>query len=61
MAKKLDDKELVAFKEMLMANSIMSDALSQLLIEKGLISKQEFYIKLKEVQDQYKAAKRDAG
>ena len=61
MAKKLDDKELVAFKEMLMANSIMSDALSQLLIEKGLISKQEFYTKLKEVQDQYMAAKRNAG
>ena len=34
--KKLDQKELVHFKELLMANSIQVDALSQLLIEKGV-------------------------
>ena len=34
MAELLDDKELVSFKEMLMANSIQVDALAQLLIEK---------------------------
>jgi len=34
---KLDPKELVFFKELLMANSIQVDALAQLLIE-GLVS-----------------------
>ena len=38
MAEKLDSKELVSFEELLMANSIQVDALSQLLIEKGIIS-----------------------
>ena len=53
MAEKLDDKELVTFKEMLIANSIQVDALSQLLIEKGFITEEEFYSKLKEVQSEY--------
>ena len=35
MAQKLDDSELVSFKELLMANSIQVDALAQLLIEEG--------------------------
>jgi len=34
MAEKLDDKEIVSFKELLMANTIQVDALSQLLIAK---------------------------
>jgi len=50
MAEKLNEKELVDFKEILIAHSIQVDALSQLLIEKGLITEQEFYTKLKEVQ-----------
>jgi hypothetical protein len=53
MAQKLDDNDLVSFKELLMANSIQVDALAQLLIEKGLISEQEFYAKLKQVQEEY--------
>ena len=55
MPRKLDDKELVTFKEMLIANSIQVDALSQLLIEKGLITEQEFFTKLKEVQHDYES------
>ena len=47
MAKKLDDKELATFKEMLMANSIQIDALAQLFLEKGIITEDEFYEKLK--------------
>jgi hypothetical protein len=39
MVEKLDDKELVNFKEMLIANSIQVDALAQLLIEKGVRSR----------------------
>ena len=50
MAEKLNDKELISFEELLRANSIQVDTLSQLLIEKGFITEQEFYTKLKEVQ-----------
>ena len=42
MAQKLDPKETVTFKELLMANSIQVDALCQLMIEKGLITEDEF-------------------
>ena len=57
MAQKLDDKDLVNFKELLMANSIQVDALAQLLMEKGLISREEFFKKLKEVQSEYDSRK----
>ena len=53
MAKKLDPADLVSFKELLMANSIQIDALCQLLIEKELITQQEFFTKLKQVQTDY--------
>jgi len=55
MGEKLNEKELVSFKELLRANSIQVDALSQLLIEKGIITEQEFYTKLKEVQYDYES------
>lgn len=55
MARKLDEKELVSFEELLRANSIEVDALSQLLIEKGLITEQEFFVKLKEVQGEWES------
>ena len=42
MAEKLDEKELVSFEENLRANMIQVDALSQLLIDKGLITEQGF-------------------
>ncbi len=41
MAKSLPKKDLVSFKELLLANSIQVDALAQLLIEEGLISEQK--------------------
>jgi hypothetical protein len=53
MAQKLDNKDLVTFKELLKANSIQVDALAQLLIEKGLITREEFFAKLKEIQSEY--------
>jgi hypothetical protein len=53
MAEKLDEKELVTFKEMLMANSIEVDALCQLLIEKGIITEEEFWRKLKKLKGEY--------
>ena len=57
MAQKLNDKDLVNFKELLMAKSVQKDALAQLLIEKGLISREEFFKKLKEVQAEYDSRK----
>jgi hypothetical protein len=53
MAEKLDPNELVSIRELVIANSIQVDALAMLLIEKGLITKDEFYIKLKQVQTEY--------
>ncbi|MGA8020751.1 MAG: hypothetical protein WBV95_14430 [Desulfobacterales bacterium] len=38
MADKLYTVDLVSFKDLLMVNSTMADALVQLLIEKGVIS-----------------------
>ena len=55
MVEKFDDKELVNFKEMIMANSVQGNALAQLLIEKGLITENEFYWKLKEVMTEYES------
>lgn len=57
MAQKLDDNKLATFKELLMANSIQVDTLAQLLIEKGIISREEFFRKLKEVQSDYESKK----
>ena len=54
MAEKLDQSELVSFKELLMANSIQVDAIAQLLIEKGFFTKEEFLAMLKQVQLEYK-------
>ena len=53
MARKLDDREVVTFKELLMANSIQVDAAVQLMIEKGFFTKDKFFAKLKEVQSEY--------
>ncbi len=53
MAEKLDPNELVSFKELLMANSMQVDAMAQLLIEKGFFTKDEFFLKLKQVQMEY--------
>ena len=55
MAEKLDPKEIVSFKELLMANSMQVDTVAQLLIEKGFFTKGEFFAKLKQVQSEYKS------
>ena len=53
MAKSLPKKNLVSFKELLLANSIQVDALAQLLIEEGIIFEQKFIAKLKQVKTEY--------
>jgi hypothetical protein len=50
MAEKLDPKELVNFKELLMSEVIQSEALINLLDKKGIISKQELLEEMKRVQ-----------
>ena len=55
MAEKLNPDELVSFKELLVANSIQADAITQLLIEKGVFTKEEFFDMLKQVQMDYKS------
>ena len=58
MAQKLDENELVTFKELLLANSIQVDAAVQLLIEKGFFTEAEYFAKLKQVQAQYQKNER---
>ena len=50
MAEKLDPKELVNFKELLISEVIQSEALINLLDSKGIISKQELLEEMKRVQ-----------
>ena len=53
MGQHLDVKELASFKELLIANTIQIDTICRLLIEKGIISEEELYGKLKKVQTEY--------
>ena len=50
MAEKLDNKETVDFKELLMSEVIQSEALINLLDKKGIITKQELLKEMKRVQ-----------
>ena len=50
MAEKLDQKQTVNFKELLMSEVIQSEALINLLDKKGIISKQELLEEMKRVQ-----------
>jgi len=50
MIDKLDPKELVGFKELLMSEVIQSEALINVLDRKGIISKQELLEEIKKVQ-----------
>ena len=61
MAEKLDPSELVSFKELLMANSMQVDAIAQLLIEKGIFTKEEFFDMLKQVQMDCQRRQNNAG
>jgi hypothetical protein len=50
MATKLDENELVSFKELLMSNEIYLEAIVQLLVDKGVFTKQELLGKIKQIQ-----------
>lgn len=53
MAHLLDSKDVVEFKELLMANTIQIDTMYQLLIQKGYFTEAEFLEKMKAVQVDY--------
>ena len=58
MATKIDPSELVTFKEFMLTNAIQLDTITQLLIDKGIITHEEFVAKLKQVQTDYMSRKR---
>ena len=53
MTEKLDYKEMVKIDELLMAQMIQIDTVSKLLIDKEIITDDEFFTKLKQVQAEY--------
>jgi hypothetical protein len=57
MAEKVDDSQVVTREELLMSQMIQLDAVTQLLIEKGIFTDQEFVTKLKDVQVEYQSRK----
>ena len=50
MAEKLDQKQTVSFKELLMSEVIQLEALINLLDKKGIISKQELLEEMKRIK-----------
>jgi hypothetical protein len=57
MAEKLDKKEIATFEELLMVNLIQVDTITQLLVEKGIFTHEEFFTKLKKVQHEWESKK----
>jgi hypothetical protein len=50
MAEKLDPKQTVDFRELLMSEVVQSEAMINLLDEKGIISREELLEEMKRVQ-----------
>jgi hypothetical protein len=48
-----DSNEIGTIQDLLMANSMQLDAIAQLLIEKGIFSKEELFDMLKRIQREY--------
>jgi len=57
MAIGLDSEQVVTFEELLMSQVIQQEALTRLLVEKGIFSKREFLEKVREVDRESKAKK----
>jgi len=54
LAQKLDQDELVGFREVLVANSIQADAWIILMIDTDFVTKDECFTKLKQGVMEYK-------
>jgi len=48
-----DSNEIATIQDLLMANSMQLDAIAQLLIEKGVFSKEDLFDMLKRIQKEY--------
>ena len=48
-----DSNEISTIQDLLMANSMQLDAIAQLLIEKGVFSKEDLFNMLKRIQKEY--------
>ena len=57
MAQLLDSKDVVEFKELLLANTIQIDTMYQLLIQRGYFTEAEFLEKMEQVQGDYEREK----
>jgi uncharacterized protein YqgQ len=54
MATALDPKQIVSFEELLMSQVIQQEALTRLLVEKGIFTKEEFLEMVKVVDRERK-------
>ena len=57
MAISLDPKQVVSFEELLMSQVVHTEALTRLLVEKGVITKEEFTEMVKVVDREMKRRK----
>ena len=57
MAIGLDPKEVVSFEELLMSQVVQQEALTRLLLEKGIFSREEFLEVVKVVDQEMKRRK----
>ena len=53
MTEKTDERELVIFLELLMPHVIQVQTLTQLLLEKGIFTEEEYLMKRKQVKEDY--------
>jgi hypothetical protein len=53
LADQSDANEIATIQDLLMANSMQLDAIAQLLIEKGVFSKEDLFNMLKRIQKEY--------
>jgi len=53
VADQSDSNEIATIQDLLMANSMQLDAIAQLLIEKGVFSKEDLFDMLKRIQKEY--------
>ncbi len=59
MTENFDHSELAALKELLIANSIQVEALTQLLFERGIITEGEFFTKRTDIYAEYQRNQND--
>jgi hypothetical protein len=56
MAGKFDPNEIVDLQEIIISNAIQIEALTQMLLERGLFSEEELFATLRAVEERYHGA-----